>query len=95
MGGPIEEREPLEPWWTPEALKELREVLYQESQRRFAARLRMSLNTYRWWEQGRNQKPWSGPEQLLFDRLREDYLRGEVRPHPDDPKPARKRAGKS
>ena len=55
--------------WTSERVKALRER-YGESQAKFAERLRVSIDTIQYWEQGRG--PVSGLGEFALDRLEED-----------------------
>jgi len=66
--------------WTPERLKRLR-ARYGESQRQFAGRAGVAVDTVRGWEQGRF--PIQGPAALILSRLAEDIDSGQPRPHPD------------
>jgi DNA-binding transcriptional regulator YiaG len=62
--------------WTPERIKGLR-ARYGENQPCFAARLRVSTETLRWWEQNKGSP--SGPAELYLDRLLEDIDSGQIR----------------
>ncbi len=63
-------------YWTPERIKALRKR-YGDNQPEFAARIRVSTDTLRWWEQDKG-KP-SGPAEFALDRLQEDVDAGQIR----------------
>jgi putative transcriptional regulator len=63
--------------WSAEEIKALREQ-YGEKQRIFAeCRLGVSVDTLRYWEQGRGVP--SGPAAKLLERLKEDIEAGRAR----------------
>ena len=54
--------------WNPERIKSLRKA-YGETQEEFAKRFRVSLETVRWWEQGKGKGKIPGPATVLLDQL--------------------------
>jgi putative transcriptional regulator len=64
------------PMWTADEIRALRDG-YGETQREFVRRLGVSLETLRFWEQGRGVP--SGPAAFLLERLREDLQAGKIR----------------
>jgi DNA-binding XRE family transcriptional regulator len=64
------------PMWTAIQIRSLRDA-YGETQREFVPRLGISLETLRFWEQGRGVP--SGPASILLERLREDLDAGKIR----------------
>ena len=63
--------------WTSDEIKALR-TRYGETQRQFAEnRLGVSVETVRFWEQGRGVP--SGPAAKLLERLEEDADLGQIR----------------
>jgi DNA-binding transcriptional regulator YiaG len=55
--------------WTSERIKRLRKA-YGETQDAFAQRLRVSVETLRWWEQSKGDPP--GLATVVFEQLERD-----------------------
>lgn len=52
--------------WTPKRIRRLRDHL-NETQKQFARRLRVNVNTLRCWEQGKGEP--SGPATMVLDLI--------------------------
>jgi DNA-binding transcriptional regulator YiaG len=71
--------------WTSEKIKFLREKVYQESQEEFCRRLRVSVDTLRYWEQKRGVP--GGPATVVFDFLAAEV--GQLLDPEPEPEPAK------